>query len=328
MSTGAPGAFVERRLRIRFVRAITACVLWYAVIGLMATLGIAWALAAILPHTNLTKAFDILPLTTSVTGPAVHIVEFSRAGMARREWFWQPTPMRTWGRLLSPALDKQEVSRAKRRRPHWVSWGQMSRVLRQQGPDGFGRAIEDARGWPFLALWCTLERTPNARRGRAEAVSGGFALPQSWGKGAGGTRALPHTPIWHGLALDIAFWGAASWAGVATLRATRTGVRRWRGRCFRCGYELRGTPLPCCPECGWRPRATEAEQDPVAARHHSANIASTKLSGSNGSISSGVSPTPMNFTGTLVSSLIAMTIPPLAVPSSLARKMPVRSTAF
>ena len=44
-------------------------------------------------------------------------------------------------------------------------------------------------------------------------------------------------------------------------------------------------------------------------------------------MSSYVSPSPTNFTGSLTSFLIATTMPPFAVPSSLARKMPVTSIA-
>ena len=51
--------------------------------------------------------------------------------------------------------------------------------------------------------------------------------------------------------------------------------------------------------------------------------ASTKDCGSNSAMSSGFSPKPMNLTGMSSWSLIAMTMPPRAVPSSLARKMPV-----
>src|SRR6266851_4307423 len=55
-------------------------------------------------------------------------------------------------------------------------------------------------------------------------------------------------------------------------------------------------------------------------------IASTKAAGSNGARSSGPSPRPTSLTGTPSSRWTAMTIPPLAVPSSLVRMIPVMST--
>src|SRR5579864_5388689 len=55
-------------------------------------------------------------------------------------------------------------------------------------------------------------------------------------------------------------------------------------------------------------------------------MASTKAAGSNGARSSGPSPRPTSLTGTPSSRWTAMTIPPLAVPSSLVSTMPVTST--
>ena len=55
--------------------------------------------------------------------------------------------------------------------------------------------------------------------------------------------------------------------------------------------------------------------------------ASTKVCASKGARSSRASPVPMNRMGIFSSSQMASTIPPLAVPSSLARKIPVTPTA-
>src|SRR5256886_8591567 len=55
-------------------------------------------------------------------------------------------------------------------------------------------------------------------------------------------------------------------------------------------------------------------------------MASTKAPGSNGARSSGPSPRPTSLTGTPSSRWTAMTMPPLAVPSSLVSTMPVTST--
>src|SRR5580693_659211 len=55
-------------------------------------------------------------------------------------------------------------------------------------------------------------------------------------------------------------------------------------------------------------------------------MASTKVAGSNGARSSGPSPRPTSLTGTPSSRWTAITIPPLAVPSSLVSTMPLTST--
>src|SRR5215470_12993944 len=56
-------------------------------------------------------------------------------------------------------------------------------------------------------------------------------------------------------------------------------------------------------------------------------MASTNVAGSKGARSSGPSPSPTSFTGTPSSRWTATTMPPLAVPSSLVRIIPVMSTA-
>src|ERR1700723_1350886 len=65
----------------------------------------------------------------------------------------------------------------------------------------------------------------------------------------------------------------------------------------------------------------EAQRDP-----QSPSSASTKTSASNGARSSGPSPSPTSFTGTPSSRWTAMTMPPLAVPSSLVSTIPDTST--
>jgi hypothetical protein len=62
---------------------------------------------------------------------------------------------------------------------------------------------------------------------------------------------LPTVPLWPGFLVDTAFWGGAAfvvWSVRGGAGFVRRGVRRRRGRCVRCGYELKG--LAVCPECG------------------------------------------------------------------------------
>lgn len=53
------------------------------------------------------------------------------------------------------------------------------------------------------------------------------------------------TPVWAvvGILMSFPFW--------TLLRGpVRRLFRRWRGRCLRCGYDLRGNESGICPECG------------------------------------------------------------------------------
>src|SRR5205814_6005727 len=60
---------------------------------------------------------------------------------------------------------------------------------------------------------------------------------------------LPHIPIWPGLILDTAFFTALALGLVRGPALVRRWLRRWRGACPRCGYDLRGA-REVCPECG------------------------------------------------------------------------------
>jgi hypothetical protein len=59
---------------------------------------------------------------------------------------------------------------------------------------------------------------------------------------------IPWLPLWPGFLVDTAFWGGAAFIVCSVPGFVRRGVRRRRGRCVRCGYELKG--LAVCPECG------------------------------------------------------------------------------
>ena len=66
------------------------------------------------------------------------------------------------------------------------------------------------------------------------------------------------------------YWFLAALAGVApalrarrALRRRRERVRRSKGLCASCGYDLRATP-GCCPECGAACGVPTAEASPVA----------------------------------------------------------------
>jgi hypothetical protein len=61
---------------------------------------------------------------------------------------------------------------------------------------------------------------------------------------------IPLKPIEFGFAVDAVFYAvilnAAIWLVPGSVRA----MRRTRGRCDGCGYDLAGVPSGMCPECG------------------------------------------------------------------------------
>jgi len=98
-------------------------------------------------------------------------------------------------------------------RGYWGTAGSMNTVERGT------IVIPISAGWPALAIF-----------------------------GIGGTRPVP---LWPGFVIDTLFYGAI-WFGVFFgFTSAKRFIRVRRGRCPRCGYDLRGQSAQGCPECGW-----------------------------------------------------------------------------
>jgi len=73
---------------------------------------------------------------------------------------------------------------------------------------------------------------------------------------------LPLQPIWSGFLINTILYAALLWLLIAGPFVLRRLIRLKRGRCPKCGYDLRGQPPEVgaagCPECGWnrQPEAT------------------------------------------------------------------------
>jgi hypothetical protein len=85
-------------------------------------------------------------------------------------------------------------------------------------------------------------------------------IPQTWWHPPG---RLPLYPIWSGFAINTLFYAVLLWLAFIGVRYGRRCLRLKRGRCPKCGYDLRGAPSGGgagggCPECGWnrQPEAT------------------------------------------------------------------------
>ncbi len=135
------------------------------------------------------------------------------------------------------------------------SWSTISHEIDLGPPEAFDIQIQDARGWPMLSMRCTFLRTgaqPGLITGRE--VVGGYELPpRSWTRGLiPGTklRALPYIPIPLGFVVNTLSYAAFIGISITGASAGRRVIRRKRGLCAKCGYDLRGAEHEVCPECG------------------------------------------------------------------------------
>ncbi len=140
------------------------------------------------------------------------------------------------------------------------NWGMQATGEKLEGPGT--RVIDDARGFPFLAVWCTWATRPprQVESGtwawsdlRRDHLHGGFLLPDHVGQLLSGEekfRALPYYPIWSGLALNTAFYALLFFGFVRFVKGTRHLLRFRRGLCPMCKYDRVFDYSRPCPECG------------------------------------------------------------------------------
>ena len=68
-------------------------------------------------------------------------------------------------------------------------------------------------------------------------------------------RLLPLRPMWPGFAINMLLYALIAWLLIrgpfVARHYSRREIRRRRGRCLKCGYDLRGDYDAGCPECGW-----------------------------------------------------------------------------
>jgi hypothetical protein len=131
------------------------------------------------------------------------------------------------------------------------SWGTFA--MAEPPPKGIDIGSETGYGWPRPCLWLRVLTKVNRLNisvsgGRLE---GGYLISGSPEVRDHRYRALPLNPIWGGMAVNVAAFAALWWVILFLPKVIRRRVRRRRGCCVACGYDLRALPArAACPECG------------------------------------------------------------------------------
>jgi hypothetical protein len=158
-----------------------------------------------------------------------------------------------WGAIPMPEFMRPQEVDARELVPSWAWWELTERYDSNSRPTASLRWLA-AFGWPFSALWYEY----NMHLSSGYSVAGGWMIEVPWKRWSGRdyyVNQLPviltYRPIWSGLFLNTAFhtslWAIFLFAPGITRRA----LRRSRGLCPRCAYDLRSLPPSSpCPECG------------------------------------------------------------------------------
>ncbi len=115
--------------------------------------------------------------------------------------------------------------------------------------------MEDARGWPAMTLRCSFDVSGNPQSPWTTVAGLPVRDHATTGSVIGSPAppfALPLRPVWPGFAINTIFYATILWLLTLGPFTARRFIRRKRGLCIKCGYDLRGTAQMICSECGWR----------------------------------------------------------------------------
>ncbi len=142
--------------------------------------------------------------------------------------------------------------------PRWID------TPREGPPESRCLSIVGA-GWPMVCLRAECvglgHDQPPPSRGWHSGLGPQWIEWQPWHGAIGADDAAPTNPsfqsvlpigiVWPGLIVNVMFWSVI-WASPMLFFASRRAIRKRRGRCPACGYDLRRDIDAGCPECGWR----------------------------------------------------------------------------
>lgn len=177
--------------------------------------------------------------------------------------FTDPRGWQYWGHVHSRFFDRYGVQSSDVRGPSLESLPlqrsevpEMDRGLTIHHVHGKAYFFYQEAGWPFRSVWgasvlsfSSLEPSDDVGVLRLTPIS--WLRPLNLPIGAKGDIELPTRPFWLGLGADMAIHAGVWSLPVLGIPFLRRRLRRRRGHCPACNYDLRGSVDGSpCPECG------------------------------------------------------------------------------
>ncbi len=229
-------------------------------LGLLTTIAVAWASALhALPTTYDSPHYT---LNEQWSSPGFGGCRYTGRAFERVSWQLIDHPVHlsieidpATGRPKDP--DRREVSWARDSLPRFeaahlfpLRWGLPPSLETSGNPARRFEWVQDARGWPMLALWCEWQDSVTGTS--FGPTRGGIELepPPSTGDAFESGRALPYRPIPLGLTIDSLLFALAWSFLLFSPRLIRRALRTRRNLCPHCAYSRQGLPDESpCPEC-------------------------------------------------------------------------------
>ncbi|MCH8824253.1 MAG: hypothetical protein IH984_12210 [Planctomycetes bacterium] len=220
-------------------------------LGALITIGISWSFSYRQITSSIWSNIDRGYTSRRHTGTShdLQLYRFKRIGVIRIR-----ATVANWASLYLPG---DTVIPADSLIPLWMSLDDETQRIQDTVRN---EIVVEASGWPALALRGRFIVVWRKKTGSSKYEpiiererTGILILPSknvdhemlaTW-------RLIPLSPMWPGFAINTIIYAVILWILWSSPFAARRMIRRKRGHCIKCGYDLRNVEHEKCPECGY-----------------------------------------------------------------------------
>ncbi len=223
-------------------RRIAVRLVVFLLLGLVTNVAVAWgccAYSAQLPTDNssIYSLWDSIPPTDE-----------DRSWLADNQWESRAPYSDYVYRVASRQIGGIGLTRKA-----FMEWGQATTATKAKARPQVFFAIRNWTGWPARCMyseqWMMNRRTGGTYESRLSVAT--VHVQHRWnGYPFTDTRALAGLPLFPGFLINTLFYAVLLWLLWSAPFATRRLIRKRRGHCLKCGYDLGHAEHDVCPECG------------------------------------------------------------------------------